>query len=217
MEMNYHPQKVNSNMPIKICIIDTGSANLNSVVQAFKRLNYEAVVTSDTSELATADRLVLPGVGTACAVMSGVDKYNLRDCIINTKKPLLGICLGMQIQVTDYKEVCLESNDDVIECLNIMPGHVVKIPDTGLYLPHMGWNTVAHTDHPLFDGIKQDAYFYFDHSFAIEVTENTIGKTNYGVDFSSAIAKDNFMGVQFHPEKSSKAGEQLLTNFIKNF
>ena len=204
-------------MSIKIYIIDTGSANLNSVVQAFARLGHKAIVSSDVNELAKADRLVLPGVGTACAVMSGVEKYKLKDFIVSNKKPLLGICLGMQIQVEDSQEVPLESKDKVIECLSIVKGHVEKLKDTGLYLPHMGWNTVNHTDHPLFDGIKQDAYFYFDHSFAITLSENTIGKTNYGVDFSSAIAKDNFMGVQFHPEKSSFAGERLLTNFINNF
>ena len=101
--------------------------------------------------------------------------------------------------------------------LRHVPSHVVKIPDTGLRLPHMGWNTVHHTDHPLFDGIKQDAYFYFDHSFAMQVGQYTIGTTEYGVPFSSAIGRDNFMGVQFHPEKSSQAGEKLLNNFINNF
>ena len=151
---------------MKIYIIDTGSANLNSVVQAFKRLGYDAVVSSDISAMNDADRLVLPGVGTACAVMDGVEKYALRDFILNTKKPLLGICLGMQIQGTSSSEVPLNSSDDVITCLDIVKAGVTKLPDTGLRLPHMGWNTVTHTDHPLFDGIRQDAYFYFDHSFA---------------------------------------------------
>ena len=164
-----------------------------------------------------ADRLVLPGVGTACAVMDGVEKYALRDFILNTKKPLLGICLGMQIQGTSSSEVPLNSSDDVITCLDIVKAGVTKLPDTGLRLPHMGWNTVTHTDHPLFDGIRQDAYFYFDHSFAMNVGDFTIGSTEYGVKFSSAIAHENFMGVQFHPEKSSQAGEKLLNNFINNF
>lgn len=202
---------------MKIYIIDTGSANLNSVVQAFKRLGYEAVISSDTDEMKDADRLVLPGVGTACAVMDGIEKFKLYDFILNTKKPLLGICLGMQIQATDSSEVPLNVAGEAIKCLDIVPSHVVKIPDTGLRLPHMGWNTVHHTDHPLFDGIKQDAYFYFDHSFAMQVGQYAIGTTEYGVPFSSAIGRDNFMGVQFHPEKSSQAGEKLLSNFINNF
>ncbi len=201
---------------MKISIIDTGSANLNSVVQAFKRIGYEALVSSEISELKNADRLVLPGVGTANAVMEGINKYKLRDFILETKKPLLGICLGMQIQATDSEEVPL-GQDSVIDCLDIVKSRVVKLKCDGLRLPHMGWNTVNHTDHPLFSEIKQDAYFYFDHSFAMQTGDYTIGKTSYGTEFSSAIAKDNFMGVQFHPEKSSAAGEQLLTNFIKNF
>lgn len=201
---------------MKISIIDTGSANLNSVVQAFKRIGYEAIVSSEISELQNADRLVLPGVGTAAAVMDGINKYKLRDFILETPKPLLGICLGMQIQATDSEEVPL-GQDSVIECLDIVKARCVKLKCDGLRLPHMGWNTVNHTDHPLFSDIKQDAYFYFDHSFAMQTGDYTIGKTTYGTEFSSAIAKNNFMGVQFHPEKSSAAGEQLLTNFIKNF
>ncbi|MGN1281425.1 MAG: imidazole glycerol phosphate synthase subunit HisH [Succinivibrio sp.] len=202
---------------MKIYIIDTGSANLNSVIQAFKRLGYDAVVSSDVTEMKNADRLVLPGVGTACAVMDGIEKYKLFDFVVNNKKPLLGICLGMQIQAALSTEVPLESEDESISCLNIVDEHVVKLPDTGLQLPHMGWNTVTHTDHPLFEGIKQNAYFYFDHSFAMQVGQYTIGTTEYGVPFSSAIGKDNFMGVQFHPEKSSHAGERLLSNFLNNF
>lgn len=201
---------------MKISIIDTGSANLNSVVQAFKRIGYEAIVSSEISELQNADRLVLPGVGTAAAVMDGINKYKLRDFILETQKPLLGICLGMQIQATDSEEVPL-GQDSVIECLDIVKARCVKLKCDGLRLPHMGWNTVNHTHYPLFSDIKQDAFFYFDHSFAMQTGDYTIGKTTYGTEFSSAIAKDNFMGVQFHPEKSSAAGEQLLTNFIKNF
>lgn len=202
---------------MKIYIIDTGSANLNSVVQAFKRLGYDAIVSSDVTEMKNADRLVLPGVGTACAVMDGIEKYRLFDFVVNNKKPLLGICLGMQIQSALSTEVPLESEDESIPCLNIVNEHVVKLPDTGLKLPHMGWNTVFHTDHPLFEGIRQNSYFYFDHSFAMQVGQYTIGTTEYGVPFSSAIGKDNFMGVQFHPEKSSHAGEKLLSNFLNNF
>ncbi len=201
---------------MKIYIIDTGSANLNSVVQAFRRIGQDAVVSSDIAEISSADRLILPGVGTACAVMQGIEKYKLRDFILDTKKPLLGICLGMQIQAKDSTEVPLNT-DSVIECLGIVDSHVVKLEDKGLRLPHMGWNTVTHTDHPLFEGIKQNAFFYFDHSFAMQTGDYTIGTTEYGVPFSSAIAHDNFMGVQFHPEKSSEAGERLLKNFINNF
>lgn len=204
---------------MRLFIIDTGSANLNSVKQAFKRIGADALISSDVTELKTADKLVLPGVGTACAVMEGIDKYNLASFILENKKPLLGICLGMQILGTHSEETPLGSDEnDVIKCLSIIDGSVHKMKgDNSLRMPHMGWNTVNHTDHPLFDGIKQDAYFYFDHSFAMNEGSFTIGKTTYGETFSCAVAKDNFMGVQFHPEKSSHAGSRLLENFVKNF
>jgi glutamine amidotransferase len=125
--------------------------------------------------------------------------------------------LVCRFRALHHQKYLLNSSDDVITCLDIVKAGVTKLPDTGLRLPHMGWNTVTHTDHPLFDGIRQDAYFYFDHSFAMNVGDFTIGSTEYGVKFSSAIAHENFMGVQFHPEKSSQAGEKLLNNFINNF
>ena len=203
---------------MKIYIINTGSANLNSVYQAFKRLGYEATISNDVEQMKDADRLVLPGVGAAISAMNGLRDNKLVDFVLNNQKPLLGICLGMQIQATDSTEVPLESNAKTIDCLGIVKNHVVHLPEnTELRMPHMGWNTVHNTDHPLFDGIKQDSFFYFDHSFAMDLSEDTIGVTDYGTKFSSAIAHNNFMGVQFHPEKSSANGEKLLTNFIQNF
>ena len=203
---------------MKIYIINTGSANLNSVYQAFKRLGYEATISNDVEQMKDADRLVLPGVGAAISAMNGLRDNKLVDFVLNNQKPLLGICLGMQIQATDSTEVPLESNAKTIDCLGIVKNHVANLPEnTDLRMPHMGWNTVHHTDHPLFDGIKQDSFFYFDHSFAMDLSEDTIGVTDYGTKFSSAIAHNNFMGVQFHPEKSSANGEKLLTNFIQNF
>ena len=203
---------------MKIYIINTGSANLNSVYQAFKRLGYEATISNDVEQMKDADRLVLPGVGAAISAMNGLRDNKLVDFVLNNQKPLLGICLGMQIQATDSTEVPLESNAKTIDCLGIVKNHVVHLPENpALRMPHMGWNTVHHTDHPLFDGIKQDSFFYFDHSFAMDLSEDTIGVTDYGTKFSSAIAHNNFMGVQFHPEKSSANGEKLLTNFIQNF
>ena len=202
---------------MSIAIIDTGSANLNSVFQAFKRLGYEAVISSDIKEIDKASHLILPGVGTACAVMDGVLKYGLKDYILNNKKPLLGICLGMQILAASSEEVPLNAQEKEILSLDLIHAKVKKLQSNNLRLPHMGWNTVHHNDHPLFEGIKQDAYFYFDHSFAMEINENAIGISDYGQKFEAAVAVDNFMGVQFHPEKSSAAGERLLSNFINNF
>lgn len=202
---------------MSIVIIDTGSANLNSVVQAFKRLGYEAQISSDVATIDKASHLVLPGVGTACAVMDGVLKYGLKDFILNTQKPLLGICLGMQILATSSEEVPLNADYKEVLSLDLVKAKVKKLESQGLHLPHMGWNTVHHNEHPLFEGIKQDAYFYFDHSYAMEITEHSIGISDYGQKFTAAVAINNFMGVQFHPEKSSAVGERLLSNFINNF
>lgn len=218
-------------LSLKVCIVDTKSANFNSVVQAIKRLGVTANVTNDLKELAQADKLIMPGVGSASAVMSGLLKQpleqipalcgdekhissELTDFICQYQKPLLGICLGMQVQAQCSQEVPLQAPIEHINTLGLIKGTVHLLNVTHEPLPHMGWNTIEHNDHPLFKGIAQGSYFYFVHSFCLDVTDNTIAKSNYGQDFSAAIAKDNFMGVQFHPEKSGANGERLLQNFL---
>lgn len=193
----------------QITIIDTACANLSSVKFAFDRLGYKAEITSDLNKIQSADKLILPGVGTAVAAMKNLQERGLIEVIQNLTQPVLGICLGMQL-MTAFSE---EGN---VETLNLMPSQTALIPDTNLPLPHMGWNNVRYTEGcPLFDGIEQNSHFYFVHSYAVSPNENTIATSHYGVDFSAAIAKDNFYGVQFHPERSGKNGALLLRNFVE--
>ena len=192
-----------------ITIIDTGCANLSSVKFAFDRLGYAAEITSDLNKIKSADKLILPGVGTAIAAMKNLQNRGLVEVIQNLTQPVLGICLGMQL-MTAFSE---EGN---VATLSLMPSQTALIPDTGLPLPHMGWNKVRYTpDHPLFAGVEQDSHFYFVHSYAVQPNENTIATSCYGVDFSAAIANKNFYGVQFHPERSGKNGALLLKNFVE--
>ena len=193
-----------------ITIIDTGCANLSSVKFAFDRLNIQAEISRDLAKIKSADKLLLPGVGTAIAAMKNLQDRKLIETIQNATQPMLGICLGMQL-MTEF------STEGNVETLCLMNGKTELIPNTGLPLPHMGWNRVRYAaDHPLFAGIEQDSHFYFVHSYAVLPNENTIATSNYGVDFSAAIASKNVYGVQFHPERSGKNGGQLLKNFVEN-
>lgn len=195
---------------MNLVIIDTGCANLSSVKFAFDRLGIQAEISRDLAKIRSADKLLLPGVGTAIAAMKNLQDRQLIETIQNATQPMLGICLGMQL-MTEF------STEGNVETLRLMSGKTELIPNTGLPLPHMGWNRVRYTaDHPLFAGIEQDSHFYFVHSYAVLPNENTIATSNYGVDFSAAIANKNFYGVQFHPERSGKNGAQLLKNFVEN-
>ncbi|MFZ7109917.1 imidazole glycerol phosphate synthase subunit HisH [Avibacterium avium] len=194
-----------------ITIINTGCANLSSVKFAFERLGYQAEITDDLAKIQSAEKLILPGVGTASAAMQSMQQSRqLIETIQQLTQPVLGICLGMQL-MTDY------SAEGEISTLKLIQGKTELLPNKGLPLPHMGWNKVHYqNNHPLFSDIPQDSYFYFVHSYAVLPNENTIATCDYGVPFSAAIARDNFYGVQFHPERSGKVGEQLLRNFMEN-
>ncbi|MFZ7233482.1 imidazole glycerol phosphate synthase subunit HisH [Avibacterium avium] len=193
-----------------ITIINTGCANLSSVKFAFERLGYQAEITDDLAKIQSAEKLILPGVGTASAAMQSMQSRHLIETIQQLTQPVLGICLGMQL-MTDY------SAEGEISTLKLIQGKTELLPNKGLPLPHMGWNKVHYQDnHPLFSDIPQDSYFYFVHSYAVLPNENTIATCDYGVPFSAAIARNNFYGVQFHPERSGKVGEQLLRNFMEN-
>lgn len=197
-----------------IVIIDTGCANLSSVRMAIERLGVTAQVSKEAAVIRGADKLILPGVGTAKAAMHNLQERGLVELIREAKQPLLGFCLGMQMLAQASEEHMGGESD--IDCLGIVPGKVKLMQVGDLRLPHMGWNQVEHDGtHPLFNGIPSGSYFYFVHSYALEVTAATLATCNYGGPFTAVVGKDNFFGAQFHPERSGKAGAHLIQNFLE--
>ncbi|TRX57135.1 imidazole glycerol phosphate synthase subunit HisH [Thalassomonas sp. M1454] len=195
-------------------IIDTGCANISSLKFALERLGYQILVSADKAEIKGAKKVFLPGVGSAEFAMNSINERDLVDVIQNLTQPVLGICLGMQLMT----EHSIENNIDT-PCLNLIPGEIKRItPDNGdnLRLPHMGWNTLENlSDSPLFNGLSADDYFYFVHTYCAPINSATIAEANYGQQFSACLQNNNFLGVQFHPERSGKAGAKLLSNFME--
>lgn len=197
-----------------IAVIDYGAGNLRSVTNAINRLGYQPVVTGNPADLAEADAAILPGVGAAADAMSGLRESGMLEPLcqfVKQDRPLLGICLGLQILFTFSEE------DGRQECLDILPGRVKRLPP-GLKTPHMGWNQVKQKkSHPVFKGIPDGANFYFVHSYFAEQDDSSIvaGETEYGIKMCSVIIKGNLIGVQFHPEKSGELGLKLFDNFIR--
>jgi glutamine amidotransferase len=192
-----------------IAIVDGGGANFTSVQAAIDRLNIRSVVTADPSAIVQASHVILPGVGAAGYAMKLLNEKKLSAVIREIKQPLLGICLGQQL-------LCESSDEDDAKCLGLIPLKVVKLEGVRV-VPHMGWNNLTYLQEndPLFAGISTKDNFYFVHSFAPQVDlKYTIGICDYGVNFSAVIKKNNFYGVQFHPEKSGVAGMKLLQNFF---
>ncbi|MFT8210251.1 MAG: imidazole glycerol phosphate synthase subunit HisH [Symbiopectobacterium sp.] len=195
---------------MNVVILDTGCANLASVTYAVRHLGYDPVVSRDAEVVLRADKLFLPGVGTAQAAMDQLTARDLIPLIKACTQPVLGICLGMQLLGSASDE------NGGIDTLNIIPAAVKRMQDRGLPLPHMGWNQVTpQAGHRLFQGIEDGAYFYFVHGYAMPVCANTVAQAEYGEAFTAAVQKDNFYGVQFHPERSGAAGAQLLKNFLE--
>ena len=193
-----------------VVILDTGCANLSSVKWAIQRLGYDPVVSREADVVLQADKLLLPGVGTAQAAMDQLRERDLIELIKACTQPVLGICLGMQLLGSESDE----SNG--VKTLGVMDIPVQKMNDHGLPLPHMGWNQITpQAGNHLFRGIPDGTYFYFVHSYAMPVNAHTIAQCNYGEPFTAAVQKDNFFGVQFHPERSGAAGAQLLKNFLE--
>ncbi|MGF1679731.1 imidazole glycerol phosphate synthase subunit HisH [Photobacterium makurazakiensis] len=208
----------------QVVIIDTGCANVSSVRFAIERLGYAVTVSKDSTVVLAADKLFLPGVGTASEAMKNLEERDLINLVKQVDKPLLGICLGMQL-LGQLSEEQGQNGTELVSCLGLCDAPVKKMEVGELPLPHMGWNTITpEADHPLFKDIPAGSYFYFVHSYAMPVfnMENsqtnggrTIARSDYGNAFTAAVQSGNYFGVQFHPERSSKAGSQLIQNFLE--
>lgn len=191
-------------------VIDYGAGNIRSMCDALTRAGAEYEVTADTGLISKADRVIIPGVGEASCAMHRLNELGLSDIIRSLKVPVLGVCIGMQL-------LCRKSEEGNVDCLGIFPTEVRKLisTDQHIKIPHMGWDTIGNLKGPLFDGLDNEAWVYYVHSYAVDLCKATIAETNYCTTFSGALQHENFYGVQFHPEKSADAGARIITNFLK--
>ena len=198
-----------------IAIIDYGAGNLRSVANAITKLGYQPKITSQPGDILNARAVILPGVGAAADTMDSLHALELVGSVkqyIADDRPFFGVCMGLQVLFTGTEEGGWH------ECLNIFPGRVKKLPP-GLKIPHMGWNQVEQKKaHTIFDGIPDQANFYFVHSYYIEPDDQSIiaGETEYGIKMCSVITKGNLAATQFHPEKSGEFGLMMYSNFLKH-
>ena len=208
---------------MKVAIIKYNAGNVRSVIFALDRIGIEPVLTDDPEVLKSADKVIFPGVGEASSTMKYFRDKGLDKVIVDLKQPVLGICLGMQL-------MCKHSEEGNTDCLGIFDLSVKKFNDStalmakadqqeslrgSTKIPQTGWNNIYNLKTKLFEGIKENDFMYFVHSYYAELGKYTIATTNYITEYSSALHKDNFFAVQFHPEKSSADGQRILQNFIK--
>ena len=193
-----------------IVIVKYNAGNIQSVLFALERIGLKATVTDDTEMIQKADKVIFPGVGEASTAMKYLTERKLDELIISLKQPVLGICLGMQL-------LCSHSEENNTTCLGIFEKVAVKKfnpVDLPVKVPQIGWNTIYQLQSRLFTDIPENSYSYFVHGYYAEESPYSIATTNYVQPYSSALQKNNFYGVQFHPEKSAKVGEQILKNFL---
>lgn len=191
-----------------IAIIKYGAGNTRSVMNALDRLKVEYILTDDSDQILSAEKVIFPGVGHARHAMDVLKKKKLDKVIREVSSPLLGICVGMQLL---YEH----SEEGDTECLGIIAGSIKKFNDSEMIVPQIGWNPITCVENRLFRGLSALPWFYSVHSYYAELGESTISTSNYGIKYSSAVQKNNFYGTQFHPEKSSINGNLLLQNFIE--
>lgn len=202
---------------MKLAIIKYNAGNIQSVKFALNRIGVVPVLTDSVEEIQSADKVIFPGVGEASSAMNHLNEKGLNKVITNLKQPVLGICLGMQL-------MCRFSEEGNTDCLGIFSSKVKRFysPFEGgaqragdVKVPQIGWNNIYNLKGELFKDVSENEFQYFVHGYYVESGSSTIATTNYITEYSSALQKDNFYGVQFHPEKSAKAGEQILKNFIE--
>jgi len=192
---------------MKVVMVGYNAGNIHSVRLALQRLGVEPVVSSDPAVIRSADKVIFPGVGEASSAMQFIRKNGVAGVLPALRQPTLGICLGLQL-------MCRDSEENSASCLGIFDVAVKKFPPRDK-VPHMGWNTLGKLRGDLFRDVPENAYVYFVHSYYAELSEFTTAQTEYIIPFSAALQKDNFVSVQFHPEKSGAVGEQILRNFLE--
>ncbi len=194
-----------------LAIVDSGGANIASVRFALERLGVQSELTADPAVIRSAERVILPGVGSAAEGMKRLQAKGLVECVRGLQQPVLGVCLGMQLLFESSEE------DGGVETLGLIPGKVALLPSSpGITVPHMGWNTLLTGREPkLLDGVEPEARFYFVHSYAAPVNAFTIASCTHGTPFCAMVQRGNFSGAQFHPERSGPAGARLLQNFVE--
>ena len=192
---------------MSLIIIDYGAGNIKSIQFAFKRLGVDAILSNNIDEIKTADKVIFPGVGEASSAMKMLQESGLDKIIPTLKQPVLGICLGMQL-------MCNFSEEGNTKGLGIFDVEIKRFSNA-VKVPQMGWNTVSNLKSALFTGVKENEFMYLVHSFYAENCKESIATATYETSYAAALQKNNFYGVQFHPEKSSLAGEQLLKNFLE--
>ncbi|KIC91509.1 imidazole glycerol phosphate synthase subunit HisH [Flavihumibacter sp. ZG627] len=195
-------------MDLKILKYNAG--NIQSVLYALERIGVDAIVTDDHDEIRSADKVIFPGVGEASSAMRYLEERNLDSLLKDLRQPVLGICLGMQL-------MCKSSEENNTECMGIFEEEVKLFrPEISrIKVPQIGWNNIFDLHTPLFDSVPEKSYCYFVHSYYASLGSHTIATTEYVLPYSAALHRDNFYGVQFHPEKSAAVGEQILRNFIE--
>ena len=195
---------------MNVAILKYNAGNVRSVQIALERIGIDAVLTDDHAALLSADRIIFPGVGEASSAMAYLREKNLDKVLLSCKQPVLGICLGMQL-------MCAYSEENDTNCLGIFKERVRRFKPTAANekIPQMGWNNITDLNSSLFDGIQSGAYCYFVHGYYADKGEHTIAVTSYCGEYSSALQRNQYYGVQFHPEKSAEVGMKILENFLK--